>query len=175
MTSSKKHIAPISNGNVSIRLICEDDIEIIRNWRNNDEIRLNFKNSDIISFQQQREWFLKYYADSTDYFFMILFEENQSICPVGAVALYSILDTKAEFGRCMMGNSEKRNRGVFFKACKLLFNIANFQLALSELKLEVFLVNERAIHVYKQLGFVETGRDELFLFMRLLNPSCEIT
>jgi len=35
----------------------EGDIEIVRQWRNSDPVRLNMKYQDIITPEQQRKWF----------------------------------------------------------------------------------------------------------------------
>jgi len=42
---------------ITLERLREEDIELVRQWRNSDPVRLNMKYREIISPEKQREWF----------------------------------------------------------------------------------------------------------------------
>jgi len=86
---------------------------------------------------------------------------------VGGVSLYDIADGKAEYGRCMIGDESVRRRGIMVLASRLLFEIAQNQLGVTELFLDVFNSNLRAIHGYEKMGFTKVSDDQTFSTMKL--------
>lgn len=169
----KKVIAPVFDGDIGLRLLEERDIELIRAWRNRDDTRFFFKDSMIITADQQRKWFTSYKARKNDYYFVILWRLGLAWRPVGGVSLYDIADGKAEYGRCLIGDETARHRGIMAKASRLLFEIARNQLGVTELILEVLNSNLRAIHVYKKIGFRTVSDDHTYSAMKLYLESEE--
>jgi hypothetical protein len=56
----KRHIDPIVNGRVRLRLLQEADLAMTRAWRNQDHIRPWFFTNDVVSEEQHRAWFDHY-------------------------------------------------------------------------------------------------------------------
>ena len=56
--------------------ISKEHIEKLRKWRNKEEIRKNFLNTDIISAEQQNQWFSSYIKKDNDIMFIIKDKKN---------------------------------------------------------------------------------------------------
>ena len=42
---------------ITLERLREEDIELVRQWRNSDPVRLNMKYQELITPEKQREWF----------------------------------------------------------------------------------------------------------------------
>ena len=73
---------------VHLRLLVEDDLEMTLAWRNRDEVRRWFKQSDVISLESHRAWFTKHQLVNDAFMFVV--EENATNAPVGQVSIYAI-------------------------------------------------------------------------------------
>ncbi|MCQ6530780.1 GNAT family N-acetyltransferase [Bacillus mycoides] len=138
-----------------IRKILEEDIELIREWRNQTDVRKYFINNNYINKDQQKKWFEEYLKKKSDIMFIIE-ETIEFKSAIGTVALYNINLEKnsAEFGRLMIGYLPSVGKGfgkrAAILACKYAFEI----LGLSEIYLNVLIHNVKAINLYSNLGFV---------------------
>jgi UDP-4-amino-4,6-dideoxy-N-acetyl-beta-L-altrosamine N-acetyltransferase len=140
----------LQENNISLITITKEDLQILRTWRNKEHIREMFLNNKEINEFQQTEWFTKYLTKKNDYMFIIIYENIQ----VGTLALYNITDNKtAEFGRFMIGEEIAKGKGIAKEAMKIICNWGFKEFNLKNITLEVFINNNRAIKIYKQLGF----------------------
>ena len=141
----------LSDDDLSLRPITAGDIEMLRNWRNQDFVRNRFVFSDSITSEQQVQWFEKYNSDDTDYMFIVSYESN----PIGAAALYHINMQKghAEFGRLMLGDLSKRGQGLGKRITHLTTRMGFEVLSLKRIYLEVFEENNYAFKIYRELGY----------------------
>ncbi|KXY68872.1 MULTISPECIES: GNAT family N-acetyltransferase [Bacillus] len=154
--------------NLLIREITEKDIELIRKWRNQADIRQYFIDNNYIDKNQQKEWFKKYSQKKDDIMFVI--EETLEFKKViGTVALYNI-DSKnnsVEFGRLMIGHLPYIGKGFGKKAtilaCKYAFEI----LSVSEIYLNVLSHNVKAIQLYCDIGFIKKNVSSDRIYMML--------
>lgn len=142
----------IAGNMVNLRGLEEKNIEMLRGWRN--ENRKFFFNSEIITKDQQKNWFAGYEQKRDDYVFII---EAPKEVPVGSVSLYHIDLSKktAEYGRIMIAKKHKR-KGYGEDATKVLISYGFSKMGLNEIYLEVIKSNDRAINLYKKLGFTIT-------------------
>lgn len=137
---------PVLSGyGISLRLVDVDDAEFILKLRNmphalNNMGRLN------VTVEQEKKWLLKNRVDPLDYFFII-----QASSPIGTVGVYNIdfNALTAEFGRIVAIPGSH----VSVPSCVLLFNFCFDTLGLKELIATVVVTNEKAISLYKKLGF----------------------
>ncbi|WP_179861974.1 GNAT family N-acetyltransferase [Bacillus wiedmannii] len=141
-----------------IRKVLEEDIELIREWRNQPDVRKYFINTNYINKDQQKKWFEEYSQKKSDIMFII--EETLEFkSAIGTVALYNIDLEKnsAEFGRLMIGYLPSVGKGfgkrAAILACKYAFEI----LGLSEIYLNVLTHNLKAKHIYSDIGFAVRG------------------
>jgi len=163
----KRPLEPIFENDIGLRLLEEQDIEMIRTWRNRDDTRIFFEDSKIITTEGQKSWFRQYRQKADDYYFVICWNDGTGYRPAGGVSLYSIADGRAEYGRCLIGDERARRRDLLTKASRILIGIARSRLGLSELYLKVFRTNAAAIRVYEKIGFREVRKDDAYLFMQI--------
>jgi RimJ/RimL family protein N-acetyltransferase len=55
----------------------EEDIEIVRQWRNSDPVRLNMNYQDIITPEQQRQWFIS--INNQRFNYMMIYYQGEKI------------------------------------------------------------------------------------------------
>ena len=150
----KRHIPPITNGNLKLRLLESEDLDRTLGWRNQDNIRRWFIHSNLIMWEQHQKWFKQYLLRDNDFIFII--EENRKLRkPIGQISLYEI-DWKrkhGEFGRLMIGEADARNRGFAKEATRMILSFGFAFLELSSIELEVFSRNIPAIAIYRKMGF----------------------
>ena len=70
----------------------ESQIETIRVWRNQEDIRCWFCNQQIISAEQQRKWYQTYIKEDDNYIFII--QEKSSEKDIGMLSLYNFSEDK---------------------------------------------------------------------------------
>lgn len=78
---------------------------------------------------------------------------------MGVTSLVGI-DYKNRNAECILdiGEKSKWGKGYGTEAMSLLLTYAFLELNLHRLSLRVFSTNEKAIHLYKKIGFVQEGR-----------------
>lgn len=148
--SAKKPLPPHVFNGLTLRLLRENDLPLTLAWRNHDDSRIWFKQSDALTLEQHARWFDQYLGKDNDYVFIV----ERDARPVGQAAVYDIdwASGRAEVGRFLAAPAE-RGRGHLFNACGALIGLCRDRLALSDLFLEVFAHNHRAIRVYQGNGF----------------------
>lgn len=137
------HLAPIRS----------DEIELLRHWRNRDDVRFWFNDTDLVSAEQQAEWYAKYCTKPDDIVFVTRRAADQA--PIGAVSLYRIdrVAGRAEFGRLMIGVPAARRGGYGLRATARLCAAAFAALELAEIVLQVKPNNVGAHRIYDRIGF----------------------
>lgn len=168
---AKRIIPPIENDRIRLRLLEERDLPMTLAWRNQDQIRKGFFNSEVISPAQHQAWFKGYLERDHDYVFII--EETYEFHrPIGQISLYNIdWETKrAELGRFMIGEIEAQGRDLGKKSTRILLEVAFHQLGLKEIYLRVIKHNHPAIKIYRHCGFKLSQEHGDMIMMRLFNP-----
>jgi len=83
---------------ITFSTIQQKDLETLRNWRNLPRIRNNMYNTNIISSEQQINWFKSLHNDSERRYFLCLLDEK----PVGALYFTDITVEECHWG-CYLG------------------------------------------------------------------------
>lgn len=137
---------------VFLTMLQEDEIELIREWRN--QYKNNFFDSSEISKEAQRIFYDKYEASHTDCMFII---HSPNGTKIGTIALYNIdLPTRtAKIGRVLL-LKEYRGQGYAEDAVKIIVKYAFEIVRLFKLTVEVYLENLDAIAIYARAGFSHT-------------------
>lgn len=148
----------IKGARLNLTPLTEDDIELVRKWRN--AYSQSFFDATHITKEQQVMWYQKYRESSTDQMFVMRKKDGT---PIGTIALYdiSISDRTAKVGRVMLID-EERGHGYAEEAVRLILDEAD-KLRLYKLKVEVYLDNIDAISVYAKCGFKTTSRPIILL------------
>lgn len=163
----KQYTEPIRSGSLVLRLVTDADLAMTRQWRNRDEARVWFKNSNKLTETQHQDWFAKYLTNDNDYFFIV---EADGV-PVGQASVYEINWSKgtAEVGR-FLAAPDFAGRGYLTKACQVLLSFCRTTLGLDSVYLEVFETNEKAIRLYQRCGFFEERRYDGLIRMGMRWP-----
>jgi RimJ/RimL family protein N-acetyltransferase len=151
----KPVLQTFGNDIVQLRLITEADLDMTMAWRNRDDVRIWFKNSQVITPDRHRAWFADYSVKEDDFVFVV--EAGRR--PVGQVAVYRInwVDGIAEVGRFLVAPEAMGLRYIGL-ACAELLHFCSATLNLKSVFLEVKENNERAIRIYARNGFREEAR-----------------
>ncbi len=138
----------------------EEEIEMVRMWRNHPEVRRWMYTDHEISKEEHINFIDSLKGDNKNFYYLVYKGRK----PVGVMYL-NRLDPKnrnAYFG--IYANPEEKIHGAGLilekSAISLAFDVAQ----LHTLKLEVIEDNERAINFYKRMGFEEEGRLREFVF-----------
>jgi RimJ/RimL family protein N-acetyltransferase len=168
----KRHVAPLVNGRVRLRLLEEADLPATLAWRNQDHVRRWFFDSRVITPEQHRAWWQRYRQKDDDFVFVI--EETETLKrPVGQVALYNINWSAgtAEYGRLMIGDSAALGLGLARLATARLVEEALGPWRLRDVHLEVKTANAPALAVYQAIGFRVVSRDADTVRMQIVNDN----
>ena len=144
--------------NVKIRPLCIDDIEKLRQWRNNPENTKYLKKIPVISVEGQKKWFEKDKVERNEFTFAI--EEIEKLHRmVGSVSLYNIVSDQAEIGKILIGDPEAHGKQVGVNAIRAVIEIAFEKLGVKQLILHCYKENLIALKVYQKVGFVVLDED----------------
>lgn len=157
--------------NVHLRPLVEDDIELLRVWRNNPDNTTYLNKIPYITPENQAEWYKNYLKNDDEVCFSIL--ENQELKRlVGSLSLYHFETESCSFGKILIGDKEAHGRKVGLNATIAATKVAFDILNLKRINLCVYLDNFVAVKIYQKAGFVVTktykasnGKDEYIMTM----------
>ena len=142
-----------------LREICRSDIQVINSWRNDREIidtlgasfRYIGEETDII-------WFNNYLSNRSGIIRLAICNKASTTL-IGAVYLLGIdwVNRSAEFA-IWIGEKSYQGKGAGFFAIRETLSHAFNDLNLHRIHLTVLATNQRAINLYKKIGFLEEGR-----------------
>jgi ribosomal protein S18 acetylase RimI-like enzyme len=129
---------------IAIRAVSTEDVNLLRMWKN--ENRAMFFAKDLISVEQQVDWFARYQADPND--LIVIVEYNQ--IDIGCAGIRKI-EAEWDIYNVICGNKAYLKRGLFSFALQRLIVRAK---ALQDLpvRLKVLKTNP-AVKFYRSNGF----------------------
>ena len=169
------HDITVTNGNVRLRPLTQNDIEMLRVWRNDKDNSQFLTPVPYITPEMQQAWFSDYLADSDAYTWAIDEILELDRC-VGSVSLYHFVKdlstqdvheydlairnveakekgSACEFGRLMIGDHDARGRRIGLSATKLCIDIAFNLFGVEWISLFVEKENIPAYKIYREAGF----------------------
>lgn len=147
----------------SLNYVSEEDLDFITEIRQDPEVEKYLGTLLFTNKQKQREWFMKTCMDSTKMYF--IFSESGFInSKIGYVRF-----TKIDYinkSICVGGDihSKYRGKGYSKQMYRLIFDLVFNKMNMNKCYLWVLENNERAIHIYKKLGFKESGRSRKSIY-----------
>jgi len=128
--------------------------EMILKWRNDETVRLNMFNDEIISREEHSRFIENLLEDTHNSYWIVKKDSNW----IGVVSInrFDILNQHAYLG--IYVNPELQGQGFGKRLIDLLTNKIFKEARLHSLKLEVIVNNIPAINLYKKAGFKEEGR-----------------
>jgi len=150
-----KHSFVVQHKNVLLRPIKKDDLESLRNWRNDVQSVKYLAKLDYITPEMQLKWYKKDLADTGCYTFAI--EELEISEVVGSISLYNFRGKTAEMGRALIGSSA-RGKGIGFLATALCLYLGFYRLGFESITASVHEDNIAAKKAYEKCGFQIVGK-----------------
>ena len=142
--------------------IGQNDLELIRTWRNQDEIRNNMYTNHIISPEEHLAWYKRISANPSVRYWIF---SADGIKKTGLVHLYNIdLRNRQAFWGLYFGDMGMKGKGIGSKVEFALIDYVFFDLNLNKLNCEVLSFNKPAIRFYKKFGFAEEGYFKQHIF-----------
>lgn len=148
---------------INFRLVNQEDLRIIRDWRNAQGIREYNTQFTLLDMLNQIKWFKQVSNKNSDrIMFMIV---NKKSKPIGICGLIKI-DKENQSGdiAIILGNQQIHGRGIGTEALNMLLKYGFEKLQLHRIEAEVFSFNEISIKLFTKLFFEHdaTKRDSLW-------------
>lgn len=140
-------------GNVWLRPLMEEDIEKLRQWRNDKRNSEYLSPHEHITKEKQEEWYRAYQENDDEITFAICIKENEDQI-VGSLSLYNFKEDSAEFGKFLIGEKSAHGKSVGHNAVLAALYVAFISIGLKKISLFVFSNNTSALTCYKHAGFI---------------------
>lgn len=150
---------------IRLRKMTKEDTELYHKWRNDTQVMHSTSPFlDVYSMEATRDFIEQVILASSSSKSYIMMEKSND-APIGIISLVNI-DYKNRNAECIIDIGEKEywGRGYGAEGMKLLLDFAFCEMNLHRLSLNVFSFNEKAIHLYKKLGFQIEGSSRESLF-----------
>lgn len=135
---------------IYLRDLCYDDIELVRNWRNSEDVSSYMYDQNHITEEQQQNWFKKISSETNSRYWIIEFDKKK----LGLASITGIDKTLCScYWAFYLGDLSIRGAGI---GAKVEFNVIEFvfnDLKLNKLRCEVFVSNEKVIKMHEKFGF----------------------
>lgn len=136
--------------NIELSPLREEDIELVRTWRNSPDVAKYMYTDDLITEEQQKEWFENITRRLDCKYFIINYEGKK----IGFASLTNINPVlQSCYWAFYLGETAIRGAGV---GSKIEYNILNYvfeELKLNKLRCEVFVENDKVIKMHEKFGF----------------------
>lgn len=141
---------------IGFRPIDEMDLEIIRQNRNDIDTLLFLGNVDLVSSEQQKEWWKAISKSRTQQWFSVVNLESNELVGVLRFQNIDYINRSCEIGADVFKQYRGKGFGklIYEMALEYFFNHLNMH----TIYLKVADFNIRGIELYKKIGFFETGR-----------------
>ncbi|WP_307251431.1 GNAT family N-acetyltransferase [Croceifilum oryzae] len=149
---------------MKLRKMTNEDTELYHKWRNDIEvIRSTYLSLDMYHMDETKEFVTRILESPTGKSYIMVEKENET--PIGIISLVNI-DYKNRNAECIIDIGEKEywGKGYGSEGLKLLLDLAFYEMNLHRVALKVFSFNDRAIRLYKKIGFQEEGISRQSLF-----------
>jgi len=155
----KEKITIVSEeGDLLLRAVAKEDTELLRKWKNCN--REYFFNKEVISSSQQEEWYKGYMKRPEDFIFIAEFDGDIMGC-MG----FRLLDNEIDIYNVILGQERFRGKGLMGRSLRMLccYITDNYT---NDVTLKVLAANT-ARKWYAKNGFIETGRQDDYIIMKL--------
>lgn len=150
---------------IAFRKITEQDIALYHTWRNDLEVMQTTSPALDVYSSKETEDFVTQVILRSDAAKSYMIVEKIVDRPIGIISLIHI-DYKNRNAECIIDIGEKQawGKGYGTEAMKLLLNYGFLEMNLHRICLRVFSFNERAVQLYKKVGFQTEGVSKESLF-----------
>jgi RimJ/RimL family protein N-acetyltransferase len=133
-------------------------VPLVRGWINDEEVRRGTGTEGPVSDVEHERWYRSAMDDRSQRIFVMGMGAGADAKPVGLIGLRGInwRARSAEYW-IYLGEDSAKGKGIAYEASRLLLSFAFRRLGLNRIFLHVDATNERAIGLYKKLGFAQEG------------------
>jgi UDP-4-amino-4,6-dideoxy-N-acetyl-beta-L-altrosamine N-acetyltransferase len=132
-----------------VRLKAED-LELVRSWRNSEDVAKYMYNESYISEKQQLDWFEGVKFSSNSIYWVIEYNGKK----LGLASLTGIDHTlQSCYWAFYLGDTSIRGGGI---GAKVEYNVIEYvfsEMNLNKLRCEVFVLNDKVIKMHEKFGF----------------------
>lgn len=136
----------------SLRQITSEDLELMRSWRNEPNVRVNMYTQHVISSEEHSTWWNKTKVDLKQRYFMYEFQG----VPTG-IASFNGIDNQNLNSSWAFYTSPLAAKGTGSKMEFLMIDFSFKELALKKLYCEVLAFNGSVIKLHQKFGFQIEG------------------
>ncbi len=137
-------------GDISLKLLAFDDIELVRNWRNSSVVAPYMYDETHISKEHQIKWFEKISNENSSVYWIIEYGGKK----LGLASITAIDKTLSScYWAFYLGDLSVRGSGI---GAKVEYNVLQYvfkELKLNKLRCEVFVTNDKIIKMHEKFGF----------------------
>ena len=150
---------------VRLRQVERTDLAQLRDWRNQEQIRMRAREYRMLNMDHQISWFDQIQTSSRTEMFVILVGEESALewagmhwTPVGVCGLCHIdwINRHAEVS-IYIGPEEWQHKGVGTEVLHLLAKKAFSEFNLIRLWAEVYQFNESSVRLFEKCGYTREG------------------
>jgi diamine N-acetyltransferase len=146
---------------IRLRAPEREDIPLFTAWLNDPEVREGILMHLPISRAEEEGWFERMLARPADEhpFTIEILRPDGAWQAVGTCEIHN-LEWRCSSGEIgiMVGDKTCWNQGIGTQVMRMLLRHGFYTLNLHRIYLFVFATNQRAVHVYEKIGFVQEGR-----------------
>lgn len=150
-----EHSFGAKHENVLLRPLLFEDLEKLREWRNDTQLSKYLMPINYISSKAQQEWYLKYLEENNCIFFSIKEVTLNSV--VGALAIYNMQPNSADIGKIVVGDSRAHGKSIGYIALLMAMKIGIQFMNLKTYTLSCHENNISALKTYLKAGFSRIG------------------
>ncbi|WP_026906661.1 GNAT family N-acetyltransferase [Paucisalibacillus globulus] len=152
---------------LKLRKVCLEDLETYHSWRNDMEVMVTTSPSlDLFTLEETKQFVHDKLVGSHSSKTYIIFDKNSGKS-IGITSLVNI-DYKNRNAEYIIDIGEKEfwGKGYGKEALVLLIDYAFLEMNLHRVSLRVFAFNQKAINLYKVIGFKEEGISRQALYRK---------
>ncbi len=136
--------------NIKLIRLEEEDLELVRNWRNSEDVAKYMYTENSITEKEQLNWFNSIKNESNCIYWIIEYNDKK----LGLASLNGIDKTlQSCYWAFYLGDSSVRGAGI---GAKIEYNVIEYvfsELKLNKLRCEVFVSNDKVIKMHEKYGF----------------------
>jgi RimJ/RimL family protein N-acetyltransferase len=154
------YINKLDGDRIFLSLSQKKDLYLYNNWLNDSEINLTFGRSHIIFNEEKQAKYIEDYDNSDDKIFFVIVNKGNSRENEQAIGIGLFFDLDWVHGKATLGlllDKSFQSKGYGKEATNLLLDFAFNILNLNNVMLYAIDFNEKAIAMYKSLGFKTIG------------------
>lgn len=141
----------ILNKSIYLRAVEEKDLELLKQWRNNEDFRTNFREIRELSTNHQVKWLERLNADASSFMFSICDAQTDEIIGAGGLLYINWVLRSADFSFYIGKDNEYVSNSAYsIDASEALINYGFHTLNLNKIWMELYDIDQRKLDFFKE-------------------------